>query len=98
MLRVAFAALVVLSHSFDLIDGNPDRQPVYRLFGTVTFGELVVDGFFIVSGFLITGSFLGSGYGAYLGKRVLRIYPGFLVAFVVSIVIAQVFSGHAMDL
>jgi peptidoglycan/LPS O-acetylase OafA/YrhL len=96
LLRVGVAALVVLSHSFDLIDGNSDRQPVYRLFGTVTFGELAVDGFFIVSGFLITRSFLGSGYAAYLGKRVLRIYPGFLVAFVVSIVIAQEFSGHSL--
>jgi len=98
LLRVGFAAMVLLSHSFDLIDGNAGRQAVYRLFGTVTFGSLAVDGFFIVSGFLITRSFLGSGYGAYLAKRVLRIYPGFLVAFVVSIVIAQVFSGHSLRL
>ena len=96
LLRAGLAALVVLSHSFDLIDGNPYRQPVYRVFGTVTFGSLAVDGFFIVSGFLITQSFLGSGYVAYGVKRVLRIYPGFLVAFVVSVVIAQVFSGHSL--
>jgi peptidoglycan/LPS O-acetylase OafA/YrhL len=91
VLRILFATLVILSHSTELIDGNRSSETLTRLFGTISFGVLAVDGFFIVSGYLITKSYLSSEPISYLVKRTLRIYPGFIVAFVVSIFLCKYF-------
>lgn len=78
-LRFMFAAFVIFSHSFVLTGSGEDplslltRRQVYL-------GEISVDGFFAISGFLITASWLrGRKVLNFLQKRVLRIYPGFLV-------------------
>jgi peptidoglycan/LPS O-acetylase OafA/YrhL len=84
-LRLLLATLVLLSHAFELVDGNQSREPLTRLFGTLSFGAVAIDGFFLVSGYLITQSWMNSdGFVDYLRKRVLRIYPGFLTAAVIS--------------
>jgi len=93
-LRILFAILVILSHSFELIDGNRSREILTRVFGTISFGVLAVDGFFVVSGYLITKSYISSEPLAYLLKRVLRIYPGFIVAFILSIALCEYVSPH----
>src|SRR6476659_9650219 len=46
-LRLLLATLVLVSHSFELIDGNRGRELLTSLFHTVSFGELAVDGFFL---------------------------------------------------
>lgn len=98
-LRLALAILVIFSHSPELIDGNRSREVLTRLFGTLSFGELAVDGFFLISGYLILQSFLNSrSYGEYLIKRVLRIYPGYVVAFMVSLFIGWAGGGRLVDL
>jgi peptidoglycan/LPS O-acetylase OafA/YrhL len=85
-LRLLFACLVIVSHSPQIIDGALLREPFIRTFGTITLGALAVDFFFIISGFLIVGSFLSSrSLGSYLLKRVLRIYPAFIVAYLACI-------------
>jgi peptidoglycan/LPS O-acetylase OafA/YrhL len=44
-------------------------------------GDFAVDGFFLVSGYLVLQSLSQSSNGVeYMGKRVLRIYPGYAVA------------------
>jgi len=81
-LRFLLAALVILSHSCSLFDGDSRRDPLARLTGgQMAFGGLAVDGFFVLSGFLIRRSWLRDPRPLpFLRKRALRIYPGFLAA------------------
>lgn len=93
-LRLFFATLVIVSHSAEIIDGNRSRETLTGLFGKLTFGELAVDGFFLISGYLIAKSYEQSATTLdYLKKRIRRIYPGFLVAFFVSVFVVGPFVG-----
>jgi len=86
-LRLLFASLVIVSHTIEVNDGHARREPLTRLFGTITFGQFAVAGFFLISGFLITASYLKSPSPAdYIRKRVTRIYPGFIVCSVICMV------------
>lgn len=81
LLRLILASLVLLSHAPELTDGNRNREILSRIFHCLSFGELAVDGFFILSGFLIVQSWERQPqFGPFVAKRVLRIYPGFVVA------------------
>jgi peptidoglycan/LPS O-acetylase OafA/YrhL len=84
LLRLIFAILVLLSHSFELIDGNRTREILTSIFHTISFGEFAVDGFFLLSGYLIVQSwqYLPQPW-QFLKKRILRIYPGFIVASII---------------
>ena len=76
-LRVLLAAVVIFSHSYDLLGReNPFRRATG---GQTELASVAVDLFFVLSGFLITQSFLQSrGVLDYLKKRVLRIFPAFV--------------------
>jgi peptidoglycan/LPS O-acetylase OafA/YrhL len=82
LLRVLLALLVIVSHAPEQIDGSRSREILTCIFGTLSFGELAVDGFFLISGYLITKSiFERPILSEYLIKRAARIMPGFLVSF-----------------
>lgn len=85
-LRLLFASLVIVSHSSEIIDGNRSRELLTMAFGTLTFGEVAVDAFFIISGYLVLKSFETSASPlSYLVKRVRRIFPGYLAAYIICV-------------
>ena len=93
-LRLLFATLVIAAHTPELADGDSHRELLFRLFGTVSFGVVAVDGFFLISGYLIVGSYLKAPAAwPYLGRRIARIYPAFLLASVVSVLIVAPVGG-----
>lgn len=94
IVRLVLAALVLFSHSFPLADGFTQVEPLRKLTGTTTFGELAVDFFFVISGYLVSQSLDRSrSVGSYLSKRIRRIYPGYAVAVAFSIVLALACGG-----
>jgi peptidoglycan/LPS O-acetylase OafA/YrhL len=93
-LRLILASLVIVSHTPELADGDRHRELLTNWFGSISFGEMAVDGFFIISGFLITASYLSSHSPlSYLKKRVARIYPGFLVASLICVAVVGPLAG-----
>ncbi len=96
-LRLALAVLVIYSHAYPLGLGSEAAEPFVRAtHGQATGGGIAVDSFFIMSGFLICASAQrSSGVASFLKKRVTRIYPGFLVAaLVTALVVAPLGAAH----
>lgn len=89
-LRLLLATLVIFSHSFPIARGiqcfDPFKDMLHSQYDqpgdhAIDGGHLAVYGFFVISGYLVTMSFCRSrSLGDYFRKRVLRIYPGFVVA------------------
>lgn len=89
-IRLVLAAAVIVSHSWPI--GGYGRTPTHGGFAP---GGWAVDAFFVLSGYLITGSRLNNDLTAYLKRRVLRIYPGFVVCLLsVVLVIAPIGYFH----
>lgn len=79
--RFFLAACVAFTHSFNLLYGDNTDPLGVATGGAIGLGGEAVNGFFIISGFLITQSWQQQGnFAGFLKNRVLRIYPGFLVA------------------
>ncbi len=85
-LRLAFAALVVLSHAYPL--GGFGEDPLSRWSGGhEDLGNLAVAGFFVLSGFLITRSAeRARTIGRFLWHRFLRIFPAFWICLLLTAV------------
>jgi len=94
-LRLALAVLVIFSHSFPLGVGSEIHEPLRVLtHGQMTFGAFAVDLFFVMSGFLIAGSAERSrNLGAFLKKRVARIYPAFVVSAILMALVVLPLAG-----
>jgi peptidoglycan/LPS O-acetylase OafA/YrhL len=84
-MRLVLASLVIVGHAPEMVDGNRMREPLTVLTQTVSLGELAVGGFFLLSGYLITSSMINTAdVVRYAQKRILRIYPAFIIAFLLS--------------
>jgi peptidoglycan/LPS O-acetylase OafA/YrhL len=85
-LRLIAAISVIFSHSFLISEGTQNREWLILLTGNqCILGLTGVFIFFAISGFLVTQSFEQTANPLhYLAKRALRIFPGLLMATVVS--------------
>ena len=84
LIRLIFASLVVVAHAY-VLTGIGMQEPLAVYTDTFTLGSLGVDGFFLISGYLITQSMLRTRSARdFLLRRVLRIYPAFLVAYAIG--------------
>jgi peptidoglycan/LPS O-acetylase OafA/YrhL len=87
-LRLVLASLVIISHSFTMVHTTWPEPLAFLTKGQMDLGGLAVDAFFTISGSLIAASWVRSrGLADYARKRILRIYPGFLVCCLFSVFI-----------
>ncbi len=95
-LRLFFAFLVLVDHAFILGGFDVTRNPFPTLTkGQETLGGMAVAGFFVISGYLVTRSYTQSRTTVrYLWKRVLRIFPAFLVCLVMTSAFFGVIAYH----
>jgi len=82
LLRLVFAITVIASHATYL--GGYMQEPTWA---GVTPGRWAVIGFFIISGYLITGSRNAHRFGSFIVHRMARIYPGFVVNLLVTVLV-----------
>lgn len=92
LIRFVLASAVIFCHCFVVYYGYgtfTKTEPFMVMSqGQISIGSVAVDFFFIISGFLIVKSFeYSKTNNQYFIKRVLRIYPGFIVAFLISILL-----------
>lgn len=77
--RFMLAAMVILCHSYWLLGRVTPLSALTG--GLLNEGQMAVDGFLVISGFLICQSAVRSRNAlTFLGKRALRILPGFVCA------------------
>ncbi|WP_343658550.1 acyltransferase [Chryseobacterium sp.] len=88
-LRLVFASLVVITHSYAL-SGAALGDPLSQLTnGQMEFSYLGVHGFFIISGYLIFKSLLRcKGLPDFYWKRLLRLFPALLVVLFLTVLLA----------
>ena len=92
LLRLFLALSVCLSHLGE-VSGTKTFLPLANYF----YSGIAVDAFFVVSGFLIFRSFQrSSSLGSYLGKRIRRIYPAYVVVVIVTSVLLPIFFSNDM--
>ncbi|MFI8983286.1 acyltransferase family protein [Ectopseudomonas khazarica] len=80
-IRLFLAFCVCFTHSFNLLYGDNTDPLGVATNGAVGLGGTAVDFFFLISGYLVVSSILRArGSVLFLRKRVLRIYPAYIVA------------------
>jgi len=89
-IRFILALSVLYCHCFVLYYGTEDTvEPLWVVSNKqLSLGTLSVNFFFTISGFLVLQSWNNSkGFGDYIRKRIIRIYPGFIVASLLCILV-----------
>ena len=92
LLRFLLASSVIICHCYAIYFGWEQfvKNEPFMIWseGRISIGSAAVNFFFVISGFLIVRSFeSSSNFWQYIKKRILRIYPGFIVVFVLSFLI-----------
>ena len=98
-MRLIAAMLVIMTHSFVLTGDGVKKDAFYNLTnGDLPLSLLGLRTFFVISGYLICQSMeYSKSYASYLAKRVLRIFPGFIVCIVLTVfVVGAIFTGLSL--
>lgn len=96
-LRLFFAGLVVYAHSSQLVYSGYSHDFLNIIFGTIPSGLFAVNGFFLISGYLIVKSYIGSrNVVEYIKKRILRIHPGYIVSYIICLLIVAPIIGGSI--
>ena len=94
LMRLTLASLVIVAHAAELTDGNRSREVFHVLGSQMAAGEFAVEAFFVVSGYLILQSWSRQPkFSAYLMKRILRIVPAFVAAYLISVFLVGWLGG-----
>ncbi len=87
LIRIFAALAVMVTHSFAIVTGTGQAEPLRNAYG-MTLGTIAVDVFFITSGFLITASLLNrKNIIEFVWARVLRIYPALWVMLLLTVLV-----------
>lgn len=88
-LRLLLALGVLGGHGWSLVHGNESLEPLRRWSGNqLSAASLALSGFFFLSGWLVVQSWLRQpSLLAFAGKRLRRIYPGFIFATLTCLVL-----------
>jgi peptidoglycan/LPS O-acetylase OafA/YrhL len=86
LIRFILAICVIFCHNIELLDGNRNNEIFTVFFKTnLSLGSFAVNLFFLISGYLIVKSWdKNENAWSFLSNRILRIYPGFIVASIIS--------------
>lgn len=91
LIRFLAAYAVLVTHSYAIIYGSGDFEPMRQSLG-MTWGNIAVDIFFIVSGFLVAGSLVAKGSLLnFFVARGLRIYPALWLMLILTTTFAALF-------
>ena len=96
-LRGLAALSVGIGHAFLCVNFLPDSPWQTAALGIFD-GDYAVDLFFVLSGFVLVNmvrGFSGAHYAAYLGRRLLRLYPLLWASLIVAYVTQAFVAGHA---
>lgn len=86
LMRFLAASAVVVSHSVAITKGVDAFSPLRHIAG-MDLGNIAVDVFFVTSGFLVTGSLLKRTLAEYVGARIARVYPGYVLAILFCVLV-----------
>ncbi|MBI1393273.1 MAG: acyltransferase family protein [Alphaproteobacteria bacterium] len=98
-IRLVAAVAVVLSHSFEIVAGDRSTEPLFRLTGQISLGELAVLVFFAASGFLIADSWRRRpDLADFAARRAARIFPALWInvaalAFIIGPMVSRLDAG-----
>src|SRR5215475_6658986 len=98
--RFVLASSVVFAHGFHALNrSDVFYEPMLGVTrDQLQLGHLAVHGFFVISGWLVTQSWQRSGkFVDFLRKRVLRIYPAYLVSYLVTLFLIAPLGGMTWE-
>lgn len=97
LIRLLLAASVILSHCWKFVEGDYNNEPLFYLTNHFKIGLVAVDGFFLLSGYLIFASWIRKPQIIdYLKRRILRIFPAFIVVSFISVALGALIYGHEL--
>lgn len=95
LMRILAALAVLCSHSYTIVTGDTQSEPLKQLLG-VSLGAISVDMFFASSGFLVCASYFNRhSMVKFIRARVLRIFPALFVMLILTVLSLGLFVSYS---